>query len=111
MNHGRACSPLHLMLSCSRSLRRNRSKGVEENLVLGSVGMGIVWGWLMVWLAWPRRSQTIAWRTAVWLIVYTTAFALPLTFLYTLDSALIFLASTAVGIIAHAIARQIILEL
>lgn len=72
--------------------------------------MGIVWGWLLVWLAWPPNEQRALWRTAVWLIIYTVAFTLPLALLYTWDSALIFLASTAVGAVANTIAWHIIIE-
>ena len=72
--------------------------------------MGVVWGWLMVWLVWPPNKHRAPWRTAVWLIIYTAAVTMPLALLYTPNSAFIFLASTAVGAIANAIAWHIILE-
>lgn len=80
-------------------------------MVWGSIGMGIVWGWLMVWQAWPLSKELAIWRTAVWLILFTTTLTVGLALLYTSYSAFIFLISTAVGITAHAIAREIILEL
>jgi hypothetical protein len=80
-------------------------------LLLGSVALGLVWGWLMVWLVMPHNPQMAVWRTAVWLSLYTFSSALVLGLLYTPPSGLIFLASTAVGATAHAITREIILEI